>query len=79
MSPVIECISCSSKHQRLFNGELAVHFPGHDGLNKPIVWVFPKMTVCMDCGAARFRVPEKELQVLVTGTQIDGAVIDDAA
>jgi hypothetical protein len=79
MSPAIECASCSSKQQKLFNSELAVHFPGHDGLNKPIVWVFPKVAVCMDCGAAQFRVPERELRVLATGTQVDGAVIDDAA
>jgi len=79
MSPAIECTSCSSKQQKMFNGELAVHFPGRDGLTKPIVWVFPKIAVCMDCGAAQFRVPARELQVLAGGTQVDEAEIDDAA
>jgi len=79
MSPAIECTSCSSKEQKLFNAEVAVHFPGRDGLNKPIVWVFPKIAVCVDCGAAQFRVPARELQVLATGTQLDEAEIDDAA
>ena len=79
MSLSIECPACFSKQQKLFNGEVAVHFPGLDGLHKPIVWVFPKMTVCMDCGAAQFRVPERELQVLATGTQVDGPVTFDAA
>ena len=73
------CLSCSSKNQQLFSSEVAVHFPGLNGLNKPIVWVFPKMTVCIDCGVAQFSVPEKELQVLVTGAPVDGAAIFDAA
>ena len=63
----MSCQSCGSVRNRLFNGEVAVHFPRLDGLNKPIVWVFPKLTVCLDCGRATFIIPEKELQVLVTG------------
>jgi hypothetical protein len=52
---------------QLFNGELATHFPGLDGLNKPIVWAFPKLTVCLDCEQATFIIPEKELQLLGAG------------
>lgn len=37
---VISCQSCGSVHNRLFSGEVAIHFPGFDGLSKPIVWVF---------------------------------------
>jgi hypothetical protein len=79
MGPRIECPSCSSKNQQLFAGEVAIHFPGRDGLNKPIVWVFPKLSVCIDCGVAQFSIPEKELQVLVTGAQVDGTVVSEAA
>ena len=64
---------------RQFDAEVAVHFPGFDGLNKPILWVFPKLTVCLDCGATQFSVPEKELQVLVTGRPADGSVASGAA
>jgi len=71
MSSSTECSSCSSKQYQLFNAEIAVHLPGLDGLNKPIVWVFPQMTVCMDCGAAVFRLPERELKVLATGSHAD--------
>jgi hypothetical protein len=62
-----ECGShCSSCHtERTFNGEVAIHFPGLEGLDKPIVWVFPKLLVCLDCGFTEFALPEKELGVLV--------------
>jgi len=48
-----------------FNGELAIHFPGLEGLNKPIVWVFPKLSVCLRCGRTEFTIPERELRILV--------------
>lgn len=48
---------------------------GLDGLNKPIVRVFPKLTVCLDCGVAQFKVHEKELQVLATGHAVDRAPV----
>ena len=64
---------CGSSHKS-FNAEIAVHFPGLDGLKKPIVWVFPKVEVCLSCGAAEFVVPDKELTVLRTGKLADGAV-----
>ena len=46
-----------------------------DGLDKPIVWVFPKIVVCMDCGLAEFVVTERELQVLKTGVAVEGAMV----
>jgi hypothetical protein len=58
------CRSCQSENQHSLNGEIAIHFPGLAGLNKPIVWVFPKLMVCMNCGFAEFVVPETELQQL---------------
>jgi hypothetical protein len=61
----MSCGSCQSENQRNLNGEIAIHFPGLKGLNKPIIWVFPKLLVCLDCGFTEFSVPEKELSVLV--------------
>ena len=58
------CKSCQSDNDRFFNGEIAIHFPGLKGLNMPIVWVFPELRVCLECGIATFQVPESELQVL---------------
>ena len=58
------CKGCHSDKQGVFNGEVAAHFPGLEGLNKSIAWVFPKLAVCLHCGLAEFIVPERELQVL---------------
>jgi len=67
------CKSCQSQNQRNLNGEVAIHFPGLKGLDKPIVWVFPKLLVCLDCGFTEFTVPRRELSVLVKGTVVEGA------
>jgi hypothetical protein len=71
----MSCKLCLSQNQRTFNGETAIHFLGLEGLQKPIVWVFPKLLVCLDCGFAEFAVPEKELRVLLKGTAVEGAVV----
>jgi len=47
-----------------FNGEVAIHVPGLEGLNDPIVWVFPKVLVCLHCGVSQFVACETELSVL---------------
>lgn len=72
---VPRCTSCQSERQRTFTSEIAIHFPGLAGLNKPIVWVFPRISVCLDCGLARFVVPEKELEVIRSGTPVEGATV----
>jgi hypothetical protein len=69
------CKQCACDNQSSFTGEVAVHFPGLKGLDKPIVWVFPKLLVCLHCGLTEFTVPEKELSVLVRGTAVEGAVV----
>jgi hypothetical protein len=53
----VTCKSCGSDEQRKFTAEIAIHFPGLSGLEKPIVWVFPKLLVCLNCGTAEFSVP----------------------
>jgi len=60
----MSCKSCQSENQRTLNGEIAIHFPGLDGLEKPIVWVFPKLVACLQCGLTEFTIPESELRVL---------------
>ena len=72
---VMACNECASERQREFNGELAIHFPGIAGLQRPIVWTFPKLLVCLDCGHAEFSVPERELSVLVKGVPLTGALV----
>jgi hypothetical protein len=58
------CKSCGSENRQRFNGEIAIHFPGLEGLDKPIVWVFPKLLVCLKCGTTEFVVPDEQLRIL---------------
>ena len=60
----MSCKCCQSKNHRNFNGEVAIHFPGLKGLNRPIVWVFPKLLACLDCGFTEFAIPDTELRQL---------------
>jgi len=71
----MKCKRCGSIRQSVFNGEIAIHFRGLEGLAKPIVWVFPKVAVCLLCGFTEFTVPERELQVLEQCSPVKGAVI----
>ena len=43
---------------------MGIHFLGLKNIDKPVVWVFPELVVCMDCGTAEFAVPEAELRQL---------------
>ena len=61
------CKQCSSGNQGKFNVEMNIHFPGYEGLQKPTVWVFPEVVVCLDCGFAEFTVAEIELFRLEQG------------
>jgi len=58
------CRFCSSANQQGFGGEVALHFPGLAGLNKPIVWVFPEIHVCLSCGFAEFQIPGEQMKTL---------------
>jgi len=58
------CKSCSSEERQGFGGEVALHVHGLDGLNKPIVWVFPEILVCLNCGFAEFIVPDEQKTLL---------------
>ena len=60
----MSCKSCQSQNQRNLTAEIAIHFPGLKGLDKPIVCVFPKLRVCLDCGFTEFSIPEAELRRL---------------
>ena len=62
----MSCKRCMSEVKD-FNGELAIHFPGLEALDKPIVWVFPELRVCLECGFAEFVVPDEPLEQLRNG------------
>jgi hypothetical protein len=55
---------CGTLRQNKFIGEMGIRSPGLEGIDKPIVWVFPSLVVCLNCGFAEFIVPEAELRIL---------------
>ena len=63
----MHCQSCGSENLAKFGGEVAIHFRGLNNLDKPIVWVFPELLICLDCGIAQFAVPEAKLRLLEKG------------
>jgi hypothetical protein len=67
------CILCASNHQAEFAAEMNIHFPGLKNLDKPSVWTFPKLLVCLDCGYSRFTIPETELALLVRNASANAA------
>ena len=60
----MSCLRCGSAKLNDFNGELAIHFPGLAGLDKPIVWVFPRLAVCLNCGFVEFVLPDEQREQL---------------
>jgi hypothetical protein len=64
---IMTCKSCRSDKQSKFIAEIAIHFPGLKGIEKPHVIVFPELLVCLSCGNAEFDIPETQLRLLAKG------------
>ena len=58
------CKSCGSVNQKKFSAEMGIHFLGLENIDRPTVWVFSKVVICLDCGMAEFSVPKDELRQL---------------
>lgn len=58
------CPSCGSANLSNLAGELALHFRGYQNLDKPRLFVYPEVVVCLDCGASKFGIPQLELDRL---------------
>jgi len=63
----MRCKSCGSVKQSKFTAEIGIHFSGLKNIDKSVVWVFPELVVCLDCGTAECAVPEAELRELAKG------------
>ena len=61
------CASCASGRRKQFVAEIAIHFSGLKNLDKPNIFVFPKILVCMDCGFSQFTLEDTELNLLAEG------------
>ena len=59
------CQSCGSPHTTPFLGEMCLRsHEGLEGSEKPPIWVFPQVVVCLACGFAQFAVPDAELRLI---------------
>ena len=72
------CKQCHAEKTGTFSGEVAIRFPGLNGLKKPILLVFPDLVVCLHCGFTEFTVAANELSVLVTGNPVLGVAISES-
>ena len=66
------CKACGSDQQSKFAAEIAIHFRGPRGLDKPSIWVFPDLFVCLHCGKSEFAIPEDQLRRLAKGEATRG-------
>jgi hypothetical protein len=60
----MKCKSCGSQNLNKFPAEVALHLPGLNDLQKPVVWTHPEVWVCLDCGQGEFSVGENDLREL---------------
>ena len=65
------CPSCRSVKQAEFTAEMVIHSPGLKNIDRPGIWLFPELLVCLDCGFCRFIVSETELASVAEGTLAD--------
>ena len=73
------CLLCGSGNQAELTAEMVVHFSGLKNLDKPGVWVFPKLSVCLDCGFSYFTVPERELASIAHTLETSSPTLDSSA
>jgi hypothetical protein len=68
----MSCPSCASGNVAEFAAEINIHVDGKN-LDQVGVLVFPKISVCLDCGVSRFTTPETEVTVLARGNRVSEA------
>lgn len=61
---VVPCISCESAKLMEFDTKIVIHFRGLKDLNKPAIFTFPKLVVCLKCGSMRGNISAPELRLL---------------
>jgi hypothetical protein len=64
----MSCIVCGSDKLTKYTAEMNIHLTGLANLNRPSVWVFPELLVCLNCGFSPFMVPAPELAQLSNAT-----------
>jgi len=64
MVNAMRCKSCGSENVGNFTAEIAIHFRGLTNINKPHVFLFPALVICLHCGIAEFVASEEGLRLL---------------
>jgi len=67
----MSCQSCGSGNEAELDSEMIIHFSGLKNLDKPGVWAFSKVLVCLDCGSSHVTVPKTKLASIAKGTLED--------
>ena len=61
----MSCRSCGSGNRVC--GRVSVHVLGLENVDKPAVWIFPRLLVCMECGFTELTIEENHLRLLGKG------------
>ena len=75
----MSCPLCESGNQAELTAEMLIHFSGLKNLNKPAVWVYPRLLVCLDYGFSHFTVPERELASISRTLEISSPALESSA
>ena len=59
------CRVCGSDDIKEMNSEIALHFPHQ--IEEPHIFIFPVVTICVNCGFASFSVPKADLSLMKKG------------
>jgi hypothetical protein len=60
----MSCPSCASLNQAEFPTEMMIHSSSLAHIVNPGVLAFPRVSICLDCGASRFTTSDAELRIL---------------
>lgn len=55
------CRYCQSPTEIELTAEMNIHFSGVKNVDKPSVWAFPQLIVCLNCGFVEFLLDRDEL------------------
>jgi hypothetical protein len=58
------CLSYQSSNQAEFPSELFIHLGVRNHVNNQGILVYPRLSVCLDCGFLQTKVPAPELALL---------------
>jgi hypothetical protein len=73
------CPSCRSYNQAEFASEMVVHLSGRENLDKPGVWVFSKLSICLDCGFLQSKIPASKLAQLAASAPTSVRLLGEQA